>query len=190
MFILVAIPIFVVVASIWIYNSLIRKRNQIDNIIGTMDAMLKKRWDLVPNLVWAVKGYAGHEREVFEQVARIRSLNRPQLTTEQKVGIDNLVTELLIGIRGVVERYPDLKASENFMHLQRTLTELEEQISAARRAFNAMVTDYNNTVQSFPSSIIARAFGFGPRELFHIERAEKGVPPVNMVRIDEDTARG
>ncbi len=95
---------------------------------------------------------------------------------EQKVNLDNLMTQLVGVVRGVAERYPDLKASENFLHLQRTLNELEEQISAARRAFNAAVTDYNNAVQMFPTNLLAALFGFEPQELFQIEASERGVP--------------
>ncbi|MDH7599209.1 MAG: LemA family protein [Sedimentisphaerales bacterium] len=169
------------------YNGLVRRRNQIDNIIGTMDAMLKKRWDLIPNLVSTVKAYAAHERQLFEQVARIRSQIGPQLTRDQMVGVDNMLTALLPSLWAVVERYPDLKASQNFMHLQRTLTELEEQISAARRAYNAMVTDYNNMVQTFPTNLIAGLFHLQTRELFRIEPSQAIAP---KVRAHEDTTRG
>jgi len=159
------------------YNSLISRRNQILNIFGTMDAMLKKRWDLVPNLAAAVKGYAEHERQLFEKVSELRAqAMRGTLSTEQKVNLDNLMTQLVGVVRGVAERYPDLKASENFLHLQRTLNELEEQISAARRAFNAAVTDYNNAVQMFPTNLLAALFGFRRQELFQIEASERGVP--------------
>jgi LemA protein len=102
------------------------------------------------------------------------------LTTEQKVELDNLTTQLVGIFRAVAERYPDLKASENFLHLQRTLNELEEQISAARRAFNAAVTDYNNAVDMFPSNLAARLFGFRRQELFQVEAAERAAPKVSF----------
>lgn len=163
------------------YNSLVSKRNQIRNIFGTMEAMLKKRWDLVPNLVAAVKGYAEHERQLFEKVSELRAqAMRETLSTEQKVNLDNLMTQLVGVIRGVVERYPDLKASENFLHLQRTLNEVEEQISAARRAFNAAVTDYNNAVEMFPTNLLAVPFGFERQELFQIEASERAVPKTSF----------
>ncbi|MEJ5260458.1 MAG: LemA family protein [Anaerohalosphaeraceae bacterium] len=163
------------------YNSLVSKRNQIRNIFGTMDAMLKKRWDLVPNLVAAVKGYVEHERQLFEKVSELRAKALSgALSTEQKVTLDNLMTQLVGVVRGVAERYPDLKASENFLHLQRTLNELEEQISAARRAFNAAVTDYNNAVEMFPTNLLAALFGFRRQELFQIEASERVVPKASL----------
>ncbi|MHC4858052.1 MAG: LemA family protein, partial [Planctomycetota bacterium] len=133
------------------YNTLVGKRNQIHNIFATMDALLKKRWDLIPNLVSTVTGYADHERGLFEAVTEARSkAQQGQLNEDQSVGLENSFMQLLGVVRATVENYPDLKASDNFMHLQRTLNELEEQISAARRAYNASVTDYNNSVQMFP----------------------------------------
>ncbi len=159
------------------YNTLVGKRNQIQNIFGTMDALLKKRWDLVPNLAAAVKGYAGHERQLFEKITEMRArAMEGKLSTDQKVGLDNMMTQLLGVVQGVAEQYPDLKASENFLHLQRTLNELEEQISAARRAFNASVTDYNNSVEMFPTNIVAALFNFQRKELFRIEAAERTAP--------------
>ncbi|HOK66800.1 MAG TPA: LemA family protein [Anaerohalosphaeraceae bacterium] len=181
-FLLFVLPAFLLlIFVIGGYNSLISKRNQIRNIFGTMDAMLKKRWDLVPNLVAAVKGYAEHERQLFEKVSELRAKALSgALSTEQKVNLDNLMTQLVGVVRGVAERYPDLKASENFLHLQRTLNELEEQISAARRAFNAAVTDYNNTVQMFPTNLLATLFGFERQELFQIEASEREVPSASF----------
>jgi LemA protein len=176
------IVIFLLVIPFLMYNTLVGKRNQIENIYGTLDALLKKRWDLVPNLAATVKGYADHERQLFEKVAQMRSrAMEGNLSTDQKVGLDNLVTQMVGVVRGVVEKYPDLKASENFMHLQRTLNELEEQISAARRAFNASVTDYNNSVEMFPTNIIAGMFSFRRKELFAIEAGERAVPDAGQM---------
>ena len=161
------------------YNTLIGKRNQIHNIFGTMDALLKKRWDLIPNLVSTVKGYADHERGLFEAVTEARAqAQKGQLSEDQSVGLENSFMQLLGVVRATVENYPDLKASDNFMHLQRTLNELEEQISAARRAYNASVTDYNNSVQMFPTNIIAGMFNFKEKTLFQIEATERENPQV------------
>lgn len=177
------IPIFILLALLLIpvlmYNTLIGKRNQIRNIFGTMDAMLKKRWDLIPNLVSSVTGYADHERGLFETVTEARSRAMDgRMNTDQKVGMENSFMQLLGVVQATVENYPDLKASDNFMHLQRTLNELEEQISAARRAYNASVTDYNNSVQMFPTNIIAGMFNFKEKTLFQIEAAERDNPEV------------
>jgi len=167
---------------VMMYNTLVRKRNQIRNIFGTMDALLKKRWDLIPNLVSAVKGYADHERGLFEAVTKARALaQKGQLSEDQQVGLENSFMQLLGVVRATVENYPNLKASDNFMHLQRTLNELEEQISAARRAYNASVTDYNNSVQMFPTNIIAGMFNFKEKILFQIEAAERENPEVQKL---------
>jgi LemA protein len=164
------------------YNSLVGKRNQVHNIFGTMDAMLKKRWDLIPNLVSTVKGYADHERGLFEAVTEVRARALSgQLNEQQKVGLENSFMQLLGVVRATVENYPQLKASDNFMHLQRTLNELEEQISAARRAYNASVTGYNNAVQMFPTNIIAGMFSFQEMTLFQINPGERENPQVKDI---------
>ncbi|MHC5082885.1 MAG: LemA family protein, partial [Planctomycetota bacterium] len=167
------------IVPIAMYNTLVGKRNQIENIFGTMDVMLKKRWDLIPNLVSTVKGYADHERGLFESITEARSkVMAGAAGSEQKVGLENSFMQLLGVVRATVENYPDLKASDNFMHLQRTLNELEEQISAARRAYNASVTDYNNSVEMFPTNIIAGMFNFQRRTLFEIKAGERENPDV------------
>ena len=180
---ILGIGFVILLIPLLMYNTLVGKRNQIQNIFGTMDALLKKRWDLVPNLAATVKGYADHERGLFEKVAQMRArAMEGRLTTDQKVDLDNLITRMLGVVQGVAENYPNLKASENFMHLQRTLNELEEQISAARRAFNASVTDYNNSVEMFPTNLIANMFNFRRKELFQIEAAERAIPDAGKIR--------
>ncbi|MHC4524765.1 MAG: LemA family protein, partial [Planctomycetota bacterium] len=136
--VLIVVLVIGLFIPVMMYNTLVGKRNQIHNIFGTMDALLKKRWDLIPNLVSTVKGYADHERGLFEAVTEARAqAQKGQLNEDQQVGLENSFMQLLGVVRATVENYPDLKASDNFMHLQRTLNELEEQISAARRAYNA-----------------------------------------------------
>ena len=159
------------------YNILVSRRNQVQNIFGTMDAMLKKRWD--PNLVATVQGYAAHEKTLFENVTQTRSRALSgQMTPEQMVQYDNAVSQLMGVFRATVENYPQLKASENFLHLQRTLNELEEQISAARRAYNAAVTDYNNAVDMFPTNIIASMFSFQRKSLLEFSEQDRQSPDV------------
>jgi LemA protein len=180
--VLLVVLIIGLLIPVMMYNTLVGKRNQIHNIFGTMDALLKKRWDLIPNLVSAVKGYADHERGLFETVTEARAkAQQGQLSQDQQVGLENSFMQLLGVVRATVENYPQLKASDNFMHLQRTLNELEEQISAARRAYNASVTDYNNSVQMFPTNIIAGMFNFKEKTLFQIEAAERENPEVGKL---------
>jgi LemA protein len=163
------------------YNTLVSRRNGVDNVFGSMDAMLKKRWDLVPNLVATVQGYAKHEKSLFETVTQMRSRAMGgQMKADEMVQYDNAVSQLMGVFRATVENYPQLKAGENFLHLQRTLNELEEQISAARRAFNAAVTDYNNAVQMFPTNIVASMFGFQIKTLLELSQQERQNPDVGV----------
>ena len=180
--VLIVVLVIGLFIPVMMYNTLVGKRNQIHNIFGTMDALLKKRWDLIPNLVSTVKGYADHERGLFEAVTEARSkAQKGQLNEDQQVGLENSFMQLLGVVQATVENYPDLKASDNFMHLQRTLNELEEQISAARRAYNASVTDYNNSVQMFPTNIVAGMFNFKEKTLFQIKAGERENPKVGKL---------
>jgi LemA protein len=183
MWLLLAVGAVLLVAFVLIFNSLVVKSNQIKNIFATLDALLKKRYDLIPNLVDTVKGYMQHERSLLEEVTELRakaasSRGKPDAAAR----LDSAVTPLLSKIMLSVENYPQLKAGENFLHLQATLVELEEQISAARRAYNASVIDYNNAVQMFPSNIIASLFGYRQKELFEARGHERaGVHVGRMV---------
>jgi LemA protein len=137
-------------------NTLIKRKNQVQNIFGSIDALLKKRYDLIPNLISTVQNYMKHEKTVLYELTEMRTkaLN-PNINEEEKIKIQNDVSQALDGILVAVEAYPDLKASENFIQLQGALNEVEEQISAARRAYNSAVTDYNNAVETIPSNIVA-----------------------------------
>lgn len=161
----------IIVASM--YNGLVSRRNGVDNAFGSLDAMLQKRFDLVPNLVATVQGYAAHEAALFARVAELRAQAQ---TARGRLAGDDEMSALLPRLMAVAENYPQLKASGNFLHLQATLTELEEQISAARRAFNASVTDYNTAIQSFPGNLLANSFGFTPRDLFSCADAARTPP--------------
>lgn len=172
--VIIVVLAVVLLTPVVLYNSLIGKRNQVKNIFATTDALLKKRFDLIPNIVAAVKGYADHERTVLENITRARAgTDWNRIGDDDKVDIDNAVSKAVGGMRLAVENYPDLKANENFMHLQRTLNELEEQISAARRAYNASVTDYNNSVEMFPTNIIASMANFKQKRLFEAAVSER-----------------
>jgi LemA protein len=174
MWILLVFIAIVLLAAVWIYNGLIARKNQVDSVFSTTDVMLKKRYDLIPQLVNTVKGYMLHERELFERITALRSRAvSGDIGSNESVILNNELTKLLGRLFMVVENYPQLKASENFMHLQRTLVELEEQIAAARRAFNAAVLDYNNAVQMFPTNIAASVMGYKRKDFFEIEDEEK-----------------
>jgi len=157
-----------------IYNGLISKKNQVDNAFAGIDVQLKKRYDLIPNLVSTVKEYAKHERDTLEKITMLRSqAMAPGVERENEVKINNELTGLLGGLKFQMEAYPDLKANSNFLDLQSSLNEVEAQLSAARRTFNASVTDYNNGVQMFPSSIFASFMGLKTKTLFEAAPEER-----------------
>lgn len=176
----VCCPLFLVlIVVVLLYNSLVGKKNQCENVFASLDAMLKKRYDLIPNLVATVQGYMQHERETLTKITELRGQAiSPQASADAKVGIDNQVSKLLGGLMISVEKYPDLKASRNFLQLQASLNDIEEQIAAARRAYNAMVTEYNNAVEMVPTNILAGMMGYQRRALFEIGESERA--PVSV----------
>lgn len=166
---IIAVGVAVFIIVIFIYNSLIAKKNQVKNVFGTIDALLKKRYDLLPKLVSTVKAYMEHEKSLLREITEMRSKAvSGQLSDDEKVELDNKVAKTLRGIMVAVENYPDLKANQNFLQLQRTMNEIEEQISAARRAYNAAVTAYNNAVEMFPTNFVASAMGYRLKKVFEI----------------------
>jgi LemA protein len=174
--IIVAVISFVVA----IYNKLIRLRNTVKSSWSDIDVQLKKRYDLVPNLVETVKGYAAHERTVFEKVTTARSMAMKASTPADKAKAENMLTDTIKSLFAVAEAYPELKANANFMQLQTQLKELEDNIEYARRYYNAVVRDYNITIESFPSNIIAGTFSFKQEEFFELEAPEVERKPVKV----------
>ena len=174
----IIILVIVVLIPIAVYNSLVKKRNETENAFGAIDAMLKKRYDLIPNLVATVQQYAEHEKSTFAQITEMRNKSYASLTDHEKVNLDSALAKACTRFFAVAENYPQLKASENFEQLQRALNETEEQLSAARRTYNASVTDYNNSVQTFPSNLLAGMFGFTRKEILSIPEQERATPDV------------
>ncbi len=181
MWVVVVIFVVILIVPVFLFNSLVGKKNQVKNVFASTDALLKKRYDLLPNLVSTVKGYMQHERGLLEKITQMRAARQGKLSDDGKVDLDNQLTKAIAGVMLAVENYPQLKASENFLHLQRTLNELEEQISAARRAYNAAVTDYNTAIQVFPTNILARVAQFTGRKLFEIREEDKRVADVERI---------
>jgi LemA protein len=159
------------------YNRFVSQRNLIKNAFANIDTELKRRYDLIPNLVETVKGYAAHEKEVFEEVARTRSM--AAATSGQSPAAQAAAEGPFVAALGklfaVAENYPELKANQNFLALQGELTNTEDRIQSARRFYNANVQSYNRRIQAFPSVFVARAFGFKPEEFFEIPAAERAV---------------
>ena len=168
------ILIVIAVILVLMYNSLVSKKNQVHNIFASVDTVLKKRYNLIPNLVATVSKYMEHEKSLLNEVTKLRAdANKPNISDEQKIALDAKVSHTLGSIMVAVENYPELKANENIMHLQATLNELEEQISAARRAYNQAVTDYNNALEMIPTNFMASAMNYKRKEVFEIVEAER-----------------
>lgn len=175
----IAALLFIVLVPILMYNSLVRKKNQVENAFAGIDTMLKKRYDLIPNLVAAVKKYMEHEAGTLTEITKLRAkATSGSLSSDETVDLNNRLGKALGGIMVAVENYPDLKASVNFQQLQRSLNEVEEQLSASRRSFNASVTDFNNSVEMFPTNIMAGIMGYQVRQLFEIVEIERQTPDV------------
>jgi LemA protein len=174
-----ALLIIVVVAIFWligVYNSLIKMRNRTDEAWSDIDVQLKRRYNLIPNLVETVKGYAKHEKEVFEKVTEARSRAMGAKSVKDQGEAENMLAGALKSLFAVVENYPELKANQNFLELQRELTDTEDKIQAARRFYNGNVRDFNVMMQTFPNNFAASMFGFKAREFFEIEEPEAREP--------------
>ena len=183
---LIIIGVLVFLLIVWIiaiYNKLIRNRNRVDNAWHQIDVQLKRRYDLIPNLVETVKGYATHEREVFERVTQARTMGINAQTVGEQAQAENMITSALKSLFAVAEAYPDLKANQNFLMLQEELAGTESKIAFARQFYNDSVMSYDNYRQRFPNNAIAGMFSgtFTPREYFEIEiEAERAAPKVEF----------
>lgn len=155
------------------YNSLVNLKNTVEEAFATMDVYMKKRWDLIPNIVASVKGYAKHEAETLENVIASRNGRYQDMTAEQKMQANSELSRGLADFNILAEQYPDLKANQNFLDLNNQLQKTEEDIANARKYYNAVVKNYNNKIEMFPSSIIARLFRFGEKQMFNIENEEE-----------------
>ncbi|HEY6102023.1 MAG TPA: LemA family protein [bacterium] len=171
--IIVGIIALLVLFAVATYNRLVVLRNRIENAWSQIDVQLRRRYDLIPNLVETVKGYAAHEREVFERVTQARAQAIAAGGVAQQAQAENMLTQALRSLFAVAEAYPQLRASENFQRMQADLTETENKIMFARQFYNDTVLQYDTARESFPTNIVARYGGFGPREYFEAEAASR-----------------
>jgi LemA protein len=178
--VVVILVIFVIVTLIHMYNNLVQLRNLVKNSYSQIDVQLKRRNDLIPNLVETVKGYAGHEKGVLEEVTKARTGVMNASNIQEASEADNQLTGALKTLFAVAENYPDLKANSNFQQLQTELSETEDKISYSRQFYNDAVLKYNNACQTFPSSMLARLFGFAQEDFFKAPEAEREVPEVKF----------
>ena len=178
--IILVIIILIVVVFVYLYNSLVKLRNRVKNAWSQIDVQLNRRADLIPNLVETVKGYAKHEKTVFENVTAARAGLMNAKTVQETAEANNVLTETLKSLFAVAENYPDLKASENFREIQGQLEETENKIAYSRQIYNDTVLMYNNKCQMVPSNIIASLFNFQEEEFFEIEETKREVPKVEF----------
>ena len=172
--------------GVTLFNSLVRMREQVDASWSDIDVQLKRRHDLVPNLVEAVKGYATHERGTLERVIQARNAAMSADGPVERGQAENMLTGTLRSLFALAEAYPDLKADRNFGQLQETLADLEDQVQRARRYYNAVVRDYNTRTQQVPTNLIATSFGFHPREFFEVDEEDREVPEVRFTTEDSE----
>lgn len=181
----IAIIILIVVGVlaaivIWMYNSLIRLKNRVDEAWSDIDVQLKRRYDLIPNLVETVKGYASHERETLDSVTQARTAAMAAQEggdTKKQAEAENMLSGTLKSLFALSENYPDLKANQNFLELQRELSDTENKIMASRRFYNGNVRDFNTKLQVFPTNLIGNMLGFKNREYFEIETEQERARP-------------
>ena len=178
--IVVGILFLIVIWLVSLFNGLVRLRNRRQNAFADIDVQLRQRHDLVPQLVESVKGYAGHEKEVFTKITEARSAAMNATTIDGKIVAEQQLTSALAGLKVQVEAYPDLKANQNFMALQAELTSTEDRVAFARQSYNDSVTKLNTAIQTFPTVVIAGMFGFKEEPFFETPAEEKKAPTVQF----------
>lgn len=178
-YILIGIILLLVIYIFITYNSFIKLSNIVQEAFSTMDIYLKKRWDLVPNLVEVVKGYASHEKAVFEQVTTLRTNTYQNMSMNKKINVNEQLAQGISKIMAISESYPDLKANQNFLELSRDLTKIEDEIANSRKYYNGSVRIFNTKIQIFPNNIIAKLFNFKEANMFEANIEEK-----NNVKVD------
>jgi len=178
--IVILVVLLLVAAIVLIYNRLVRSRNKVDNAWAQVDVQLKRRYDLVPNLVETVKGYAAHEQETFNQVVEARTKAVDATTVEEQGEAENMLTGALRRLFALADAYPALRASENFQTLQAQLEQAEDKIAVSRQIYNDTTLSYNNAVQTVPANVVASVFGFQTRPFFEAGEDDRSVPRVEF----------
>ena len=180
LYIIIGIIILLIMYFLVTYNSLVKTNNIVKEAFSTMDIYLKKRWDLIPNLVEIVKGYAKHEKETFNEITSLRTNSYNNMSINKKIDINEQLTQGISKIMAISENYPELKASDNFLQLSRDLTKIEDEIANSRKYYNGSVRILNNKIQMFPSNIVANIFGFKQANMFEANAEEKNNVKVEL----------
>lgn len=173
LYIIIIILVILLICASITYNNLVKLYNRVKEAFSTMDVYLKKRWDLIPNIVETVKGYSKQEKETLTEVVKIRSNSYDDMNINDKVNVNTKLSGDINKLMALAEAYPELKANENYLDLSNKLTEIEEDIANSRKYYNGSVRIYNNKVEMFPSNIIAKIFGFKSEKMFGISEDEK-----------------
>jgi LemA protein len=176
----VLVIVLIAVALVALYNRLVRLRNRVSNAWSQVDVQLRRRYDLIPNLVETVKGYAAHERATFEEVTAARTRAQQAATVQEQAEAENVLTAAIGRLFAVAEAYPELRASDNFQQLQAELADTENKIRVARQVYNDSVLTYENARQTVPTNVVAGMFGFEPRPFFEVEEAAREAPRVTF----------
>ena len=179
--VLVVALVLIALLLVVLYNRLVRLRNRVDNAWAQVEVQLKRRWDLIPNLVETVKGYAAHERETFEAVTNARAAAQNAQGPAEAAQAEGILSQALGRLFAVAEAYPELRATENFQQLQAQLSETEDKVAVSRQVYNDTVLTYHNAIQTFPGALFAGPFGFTMREFFEVEdEAQRDAPVVDF----------
>lgn len=172
-YILIGIAVLIIMFTFVEYNKLVKLNNKVNEAFSTMDVYLKKRWDLIPNIVETVKGYAKHEKDTLEEIVKLRNSSYDNMSKQDKLKTNNEVVSGITKLMALSEKYPDLKASDNFLNLSKNLTKIEDEIANSRKYYNGCIRLYNNKVEMFPSNIVAKVFGYKLKNMFEISTIEK-----------------
>jgi len=179
--VLIVVLLAILVGLVVLYNRFVRLRNRVDNAWAQVEVQLKRRWDLIPNLVETVKGYAAHERETFEAVTNARAAAQQAKTPGEAAQAEGILGQALGRLFAVAEAYPELQADENFRQLQTEVAETENRVAVSRQVYNDTVLTFNNAIQTFPGVVLAGPFGFSAREFFEVdEEAQREAPAVRF----------
>ena len=173
LYIIIAMVVIILIALFVTYNSFVRLNNKVKEAFSTMDVYLKKRWDLIPNIVETVEGYAKHEKETLKEILDLRNSAYDKMSDDEKIKTNETLSKDITKIMVLSEAYPDLKANENFKDLSNQLTKVEDDIANSRKYYNGTVRIYNNKVEMFPSNIIAKIFGYKSKNMFKASEAER-----------------
>ena len=173
LYIIIAVVVVLLLLVLSTYNSFVKLNNKVEEAFSTMDVYLKKRWDLIPNIVETVKGYAKHEKSTLEEIINLRNNSYDKMNTNDKVEVNNQLSQGISKLMAIAEAYPDLKANENFKDLSNQLTKVEDDIANARKYYNGSVRVYNDKVQMFPSNIVALIFRYKTKKMFEVNANER-----------------